>query len=159
MPAARGVEHWVRAELVRARCDFGLTQTALARRSGLSRCTIRLAEQTAAGWQPTLGTVAALIRALELPEPVASALIAGARPAQGQLARTRRAAGRTQTELAAALGIAQSTYHRYETGQRPMPPWVREALAELLRVDLKGGADRGRPQCTVRKPGVLGKEC
>jgi transcriptional regulator with XRE-family HTH domain len=42
--------------------------------------------------------------------------------AQTRLASCRAAAGRTQTELAAAIGLSIATYRRLEQGLMPNPP-------------------------------------
>lgn len=139
MDTPRGTMAWIGAEVHATRLSVGLTQSALARRSGLARGTIRAVEHPAPGWRPTFRVALALTTALDLPADTVTALHALARPEPGALARMRVAAGWTQNRLATALGISQSTYHRYETGVRLPPPQIRSALAALLGDTPEGG--------------------
>lgn len=51
------------------------------------------------------------------------------------LIAARKAAGFTQEELAARLGVERSTVFRWESGETAPLPMLRPGLAELLRVD------------------------
>jgi DNA-binding transcriptional regulator YiaG len=51
------------------------------------------------------------------------------------LATARKAAGFTQEELAARLGVERSTVYRWETGETTPMPMLRPGLAKLLRLE------------------------
>lgn len=79
------------------------------------------------------------------------------RPAHGaHLASLRRAAGLTQTEFAALLGVPQSTVGFWETADKPPRSDVLPAMAKILGVSvetiLAGGS---APQ--KRRGGPVGK--
>lgn len=118
-----------------ARHQAGLTQAALARRSGLSRNTIRRLEDAPAGWRPTHRVIARVCAALPVPAATATALRGICRPPSSAWAQRRRARGLTQSHVAATLGISQSTYQRYETGQRPIPQQLKEILSHVMAAD------------------------
>jgi len=50
------------------------------------------------------------------------------------LVTARKAAGLTQEELAARLGVERSTVYRWETGETTPLPMLRPGLAKLLRL-------------------------
>jgi transcriptional regulator with XRE-family HTH domain len=129
-----GIPNWAQ-DLRAARQAAGLTYSALARRSGLSRATLRRLERPPAGWRPTHAVATKLCTALEL-SPASSAALRGlCRPAPSLIARRRHTAGLTQQQVARALGISQSTVHRIETGQQLSPPRLAELLTQILPAD------------------------
>ncbi|GGM74643.1 hypothetical protein GCM10012275_51670 [Longimycelium tulufanense] len=52
-----------------------------------------------------------------------------------QLANARKAAGLTQEELAARLGVERSTVARWEAGETSPQPWLRRGLAKILQIE------------------------
>lgn len=51
-----------------------------------------------------------------------------------QLAQRRKAAGYSQDDLAARLGVERSTVVRWESARSDPQPWVRPALADILKI-------------------------
>src|SRR5262245_25360292 len=79
------------------------------------------------------------------------------RPKQGaRLASFRKTAGLSQAELAAALGVPQSTVAYWETAAKPPRSDILGKIATVLGVrveDLIGD----RPVHAVRRPGPVGR--
>lgn len=50
-----------------------------------------------------------------------------------KIKEAREAAGYTQTEMCAALGISRPTYIKYEKNPENMPLWMAEKLCSIVR--------------------------
>jgi transcriptional regulator with XRE-family HTH domain len=70
------------------------------------------------------------------------------------LADRRKAAGHTQEQLAALLGVERSTVVRWEAGETEPLPWFRPKLAEALAISLDVLYDLlAEPEDLQRQPG------
>lgn len=50
------------------------------------------------------------------------------------LADLRQATGKSQSEVAAVLGVTRLTIWRWENGKNPLPAWALLALAKVYKV-------------------------
>lgn len=110
-------------DLADARTHAGLTQKSLASLVGVT-------QERVSEWEHDRRH---LSRAML--DRVAAAL--GVRPAAllgelENLAELRRAAGLSQSDLAAVVGVSQRTYSRIEHGLRPLEPVARRRLSATL---------------------------
>ncbi len=53
-----------------------------------------------------------------------------------RLKEVRQTLGKTQKEMAEALGVSLRAYQMYEEGKRKLPPEKMQLLAELFKVNL-----------------------
>ena len=150
------------ARLARLRVGRGLTQTALAARAGIPRPYVNALE--AGRHEPTVRTLAALARALDVELAVLVWHVAGRDYADpgaalgARVAQRRRALGyERQADFASAAGVPRATLNQVERGGIPNPKLsllVRLAAAlrccpsELVRgLDARGAdGERGGPE-------------
>jgi transcriptional regulator with XRE-family HTH domain len=134
---------WPRRRRVLALRARGLTFAEIGRRVGITREAARQLVHKAAGPHPCACCAAPLPLGSRGGHCLACAVADPFRPWAERLRALRRAAGLTQTELAARAGVSASTLFNYERGRgRPRPSRLT-GLAGVLGPGLLGPHDGG----------------